>query len=422
MAWNSLEASWRSLIADRPLASEGPPFAFTTPDAPWDYGVMSAPLPPVAIGKVLRLRVRAEGGRIGFALAKPNGSALLSDEAAVGPEDGEVELCFVISPDYGSAAVLARNYDAPRAGGQILTAEVGERADVGEARLLGAAPQGAPNDWPDPSASNIARRDEPMWPVSIGNTCEAKVQIARVLQFCRWPDTSQAAFRLQMLPPKRSRDRFGWDLLDWQGVPLPALLAYFDRDFEGLYEREDLLATATGVMHRRFGAEHFHDFEHLADRKAPGFTEAMIDQGYAAGRARFDELAAAFRQHLTRPGPFLYVHVCEDIPNEYLTRQLLQRLASRSPDHRFHLLYVGFEDEDADLSALSAQVSKAYRPRPPAAADMTRWEGDYAAWDKALAPFDLLLPGEAPKTAPPLTEPQAPSARRRRSLFSWLRR
>ena len=42
------------------------------------------------------------------------------------------------------------------------------------------------------------------------------------------------------------------------------------------------------------------------------------------------------------------------------------------------------------------------------------WEGDYAAWDKALAPFTLLLPGESPSQTP------EPAPERRPGLLSRL--
>jgi hypothetical protein len=398
MAWTSLKTPWRSLVAGHVLADPLPPFNFVTPAADWDYGAISDPLPSEA--QAVALTVRAQAGRIGVALSTPNGSRLLSEEIAVAPDQGEVEMVFALDAAE-PAVVLVRNYGEGGARGAVLRAEAGSR----EAAALrqGAARAGAArvvtDDGLPTSPSNVARADEPMWPVSLGNTCEAKVQIARVMQFQRWPATSQAAFRLQMLPPRRSAEVFGWDLFDWQGTPMNALLAYLENDFQGFYERADLEARGGGVQHKVWGTEHLHDYEALTSKAEPAITEAMVDASYAASRARYDQLAEQFRHHLLQPGPFLYVFTCEDIPNETVVRKLIRALAARSPEHRFHLLLVGFEDADADLSALSDQVSKAYRPRPTRDPNLPpwaggAWEGDYAAWEKALAPFDLRLPNE----------------------------
>jgi hypothetical protein len=414
MTWTTLRISWASRVVGSPLASPVPPFDFRMPAVAWDYAVISDPLPPEASGGILKLRVRSKGGRIGVSLVKPNGSDLISQEAAVSAEDGETEVYFRVAEALGPAAVLLRNYGDEAAGGTLMAAMFGAGEDLDPAvRLLGPRDRSKQYRGPELAGSNVAAASEPMRPIALGNSCEAKVQISRVQQFRRWPQTSHAAFRLQMLPPTRSADRFGWDLFDWQGAPARSVIAYLEQDFQGLFEREDLQAINGGVLHRKWRTEHFHDFEGLTDRDNPIITEAMIDQNYAVARQRFETLCEAFRHHLVEPGPFLYVHVCEDIPNELTTRLLLQQLAARSPDHRFHLLYVGYEDEDNDLSSLTDQVTKAYRPRPPERSSMLYWgnlepwEGDYAAWDQALAPFDLRLPSESlePQSRPDARAP-----------------
>lgn len=404
MVWSGLETRWRSLVGDQPLTQGRPPFQAATPTEPWVYAAISAPLPSGPAPLAIKVRARAIEAEIGIALVKPNGSALLSQEARIAPDDGVREILFRLDPAYGPACLLLRKLSEDACIGRAEVLEVFSAPVDGLAEtLLG------PSDdylvYPDISASNIARADEPMWPVSIGNTCEARMQISRVLQFRRHPETSHAAFRLKMLPP-HAADVFGWDLFDWQGTPLTAVMAYLREDFQGVFERGDLAPSEIGVMHRRLGAEHMHDFAKWRGKGEPAFTQAMIDLGYPSARAQFDEMAEAFRRRLASPGPYLYVHVCEDIPTELTVRQLIRMLGARSPDHRFHLLFVGFEDEDSDLSALSDQVSKAYRPRPARLPrpGTNEWEGDYAAWDKALAPFDLLLPGESPsRSAAPVS-------------------
>lgn len=377
--------AWRSLTTAP--SERAAPFVVTTPEEPWGYAALSDPV-RAADGAVVSVRLRTDRGRIGVSLSRPDGSALLSEEAPVAEGEGLRDVRFKLLDHYGPARVLLRSYDAPFSTGELLEASVGPAA--GEDALGEAAP--LPLDlWLPISPGNIASRDEVLQPVSLGETCEAKVQIARALHYGRWADTSDAAFRLRLAPPARSGDVYGWDLFDWQQTPFSALRSWFDRDFHGVFEREDLVTDGVEVRHRSLLTEHTHDFVLLKPKHEP-ITDAVVDKGYDAARAALERRAEAFRERLLDPGPFLYILVREAVPTEREMRELIRRLGSRSPEHRFHVLVLGCEDEDSDLSALSEQVTKAYRPRPVVGSGAMEWRGDYRAWDDALAPFRLRWP------------------------------
>lgn len=397
MSFTPTAVTWRSHVADHPSPGAGLPTEIVTPPLAWDYGATTEPLTPTEEDGVLRLNVRGVGGAVGIAVLALSYGALLTQEALVRPEDGNLRLAFAFPKAFGPCRLLLRTYgDAGASRAVVLGVEVGRRRDLsaGERNDVHEAAAAVPS--PALSEELIAwtpGADELFTPISLGNTCEAKFQIARVLQFRRWPDTSDLAFRLSMLPPERSRDRFGWELFDWQGASLPGVIAYLNADFQGVFEREDLEPTGLGVAHRRLGTEHMHDFEFLLDHPAAKVTAQIVDAGYPAARARFEVMAERFRKILRRPGPFLYVHVCEDIPNDWLVQELVEVLRAASPDHRFRLLFVGYDDADTPWGHYATTLAdKAFRPRRWEKPFGRDWEGPDAAWDAALAPYRLIFP------------------------------
>jgi hypothetical protein len=224
-------------------------------------------------------------------------------------------------------------------------------------------------------------------PVSLGLTCEVKFQISRHLYFRKFPNRSEAAFRLTLMGPTLGSHMFGWGLFDWQTAPLEAVCAYLERDFQGVFEREDLIVENNEVWHQTLRTNHIHEFENI--RRDGVVLPEMIDVGYPGVRRKFDRLVDKFREHLRTPGDFLYVST--DIQPEPQVRRLIDLLQARSPEHRFHLLFVAFEDLDHDLSALRDTVTVAKRPRETGKSPGVIWEGNDAAWDAALAPFKLSL-------------------------------
>jgi hypothetical protein len=406
MTFSPLAVDWRSLTESTPSPGSVTPAVLSSPSRAWEYGAASALLTPDAEDGVLRVVFDVHEGVAGVALVAANYGALLTQEAPLHPSEGVTERVFVFPAAFGPCRLLLRTYDTNgpvRA--RFLGAQVGRRGDLSAtqaAAVLGAARQSGPPPPDAVAALSVAPRDSTFMPLSLGNTCEAKFQIARVLQFRRDPDASELAFRLAMLPPRRGEDVFGWELFDWQGTSLRAVLAYLDRDFEGLFERADLEPFKNGVVHKELNTEHMHDFEYLLDDPRAEVTPDVLDRGFAAARRRFDAMRLRFKDILRRPGPFLYVHVCEDIPTEWDVHRLFHALRARSAEHRFRLLFVGYEGSDSPWGAFAHAVAdKAFRPRSWDKPLGREWEGPDAAWDRALAPYRLAFPDGAPAGAEP---------------------
>jgi hypothetical protein len=225
-------------------------------------------------------------------------------------------------------------------------------------------------------------------PVSLGNTCETKFQLSRIVKARSQPGYSLAKFRLDMLPPARRAQCYGEELFDWHGTPFETVRRYLEGDFVGFFEQDDLEPVGGTVIHRRYGTDHMHQFEPLLKPERSGISQETIAEDYPAARARFDRLVDAFRKHLRSAGDFLYVHCCEDFPTRWPVEGLLHELTRHHPGHKAHLLLVGLEGEDADL-AMFPNVTKAWRPRTSGKPPEREWEGNDEAWDKALERFVL---------------------------------
>jgi hypothetical protein len=241
-------------------------------------------------------------------------------------------------------------------------------------------------------------------PISLGYSCEVKYQLSRALYMRKHPDGSEDELRNLLQTTERGQRSFERHIFDWQITPFAAVLEYLDRDFQGVFEREDLTVEDGEVVHRRLGTRHPHDF-HAADGV---LDEAAIDAGYADARGKFEHLAAKFRRHLRQPGPFLYV--CKEIRIYDEVVRLAALLRQADPDHAFQILFVGYDGEDQTLSALEGEVFKAWTPMAPDKEPGHEWEGHNQAWEEALAPWALTVHGgdritrtyEESLTPPPL--------------------
>lgn len=105
--------------------------------------------------------------------------------------------------------------------------------------------------------------------VSLGPSCEVRWQLNRLLA---------------MDPPG--------DIFDYQITPLPALFAWLERDFEGVFELEDLfIAPPHSADHRALKTEHPHVFHPAGDV----LTDAELVKQYPAARLAFERRAARWR-------------------------------------------------------------------------------------------------------------------------------
>jgi hypothetical protein len=224
-------------------------------------------------------------------------------------------------------------------------------------------------------------------PISLGYSCDVKYQLSRNLYF-RWhPDHSETQFRNMLFRWLDQPTRFRRHIFDWMIAPFPAVCAYLENDFQGVFEREALELYDDGrkVRHRDLLTIHPHDF-----RPGPEglYTEALIDQQYPAARAKFDYLAERFRRHLATPGPYLYVY--KEIPTAGAAVRLRDLLSARSPDHLFQLLFVDYRGAvNQVLNELGGQAVKGWLTRSCDKAPDRRWEGDDASWDTIFNRFEL---------------------------------
>lgn len=258
-------------------------------------------------------------------------------------------------------------------------------------------------------------------PVSLGSFCEAKFQICRKLYSDYYGKTSETGFRIQMMPPEHGQRQYDWHAFDWQRTPFPVLLDWLEKDFDGVFEREDLRVEGDFIMHRS-GSEHSHQFHGFSS----DWTEETLDRAYPSVRKAFERRVAQFRSLLTLPGPYLYVWTTSSqyegtdrAPTVDQVRRLLDQLGGRSADHRFKLLIVANAGKDEDYAELGDGVAKAYRVEEVDKTPTMRWEGNDAAWRTILAPYALTLHGrETPPDAAPVETP--PAAATGRGLFSRL--
>jgi hypothetical protein len=229
--------------------------------------------------------------------------------------------------------------------------------------------------------------DEAFEPISLGYACEVKYQLSRTLFARKHPDGQELDLRRMLMTNEYGQRSFERHVFDWQITPFPAVIEYLERDFQGVFERDDLTVENGVVVHRRLGTRHPHDF-----RPHEAMTEALIDPGYANARSKFDHLAAKFLQHLRRPGPFLYVFREVRIYDEAV--HLANLLRRKNPDHAFKLLFVGYPGEtDQVLSALEGEVFKGWAPLEANKSPDRAWEGDDDAWDAILKGWTLTVHG-----------------------------
>jgi hypothetical protein len=260
-------------------------------------------------------------------------------------------------------------------------------------------------------------------PFNLGGACETKFQICRKLSRDYFNKDSKTALRLQLAPPERGWRTFGWSVFDWERMPFSALLAYLERDFEGVFERADLELASEYVMHKTLETEH----SHLLEGYRADWTEDNLDSTFPAAQRAFNRRAKEFREHLLRPGPFLYIWSAGPFPQTLTlppiaqVERLLELLRAKSPDHKFHLLLVGSEGDKADYSSLDGLVTKAFRKSDPEKPPNRDWEGNDDAWDLVLAPYRFTFHDRGPPAtaaAPMAADP----TERKPSLFERLLR
>ncbi|WP_228989135.1 DUF1796 family putative cysteine peptidase [Streptomyces sp. DH8] len=170
---------------------------------------------------------------------------------------------------------------------------------------------------------------------------------------------------------------------DWLDLDLAAVRETIAADFANVLRPGLCEPFSDGACVRDRGSNirFFHDFR--APDGAP-LTPAVIAEQFDAVRAKFDHLATRWRALTASRSRVLYVH--QDAFDESGAPELTALhalLRARYPDHAFDLLWLR-RTPPPDAAALPPGVLWGTVPLDPG-----RWEGDDAAWDRALAPLDI---------------------------------
>ncbi|CAN5220291.1 hypothetical protein BH09PSE2_BH09PSE2_19130 [soil metagenome] len=255
---------------------------------------------------------------------------------------------------------------------------------------------------------------QPLIPIGLGVQCSVKFQICRHFYQRAHPHAGTEPVR-HALNQGTAGQVFRRHLFDWQVTPTAAAVEYLERDFQGVFEREDLTTPeAADVEHRWLRTRHPHDF-HAVDGVVNGST---VDAQYPQVRQRFEHLAERFRRHLREPGEFLYIH--NERPTPELAARLLAGLDTGAAGRSFQLLFADFTPESQALADVDPRISQvvlaAQIDKPP---DRS-WEGDDAAWEAIFARFPIRLEPDTPFSVnlKPLADPMA--AKGRPLHLQWL--
>ncbi len=137
-------------------------------------------------------------------------------------------------------------------------------------------------------------------------------------------------------------------VFDRQSTPLATILEHFDRDFRGMFEREDF-SLRVPIVNTRFGTSNMHGFgEDLGCR----FPEM---------RAEHDKLCRTMRNVLASPRKILFVI---EVDSRDFCDAVAAAIARRRPINSFQMV-VGVHD-----------------PHPAAT-----WKGNDDVWDRVLARY-----------------------------------
>ncbi|HVX35427.1 MAG TPA: hypothetical protein VHC71_04320 [Hyphomicrobium sp.] len=142
-------------------------------------------------------------------------------------------------------------------------------------------------------------------------------------------------------------------IFDWQITPAEAVVEYFDRDFVGLLDRDDLFRPEDGwVTNRKFGTRHPHEFSN------------GLQDGYATARSRHDYLCDKLCAIIGGAEPTLFVAQAKD--PETFHSEISFRISRRNPRLKYRLLVV---------------------PDVPIGSGADAWKGDDDHWDRHFSEF-----------------------------------
>jgi len=115
------------------------PQTVNLPASTFDFGGVGAPLSQATIeaGSIVRVEAKAVAGRVGVALARPDGGELASREQVITPQQGKTTLYFRTGAGMGPVVVLMRSADNAPAGAsvEIDKLQTAPQADIGSGEM-----------------------------------------------------------------------------------------------------------------------------------------------------------------------------------------------------------------------------------------------------------------------------------------------
>ena len=110
-AWTDVTMAWVRLPEQ--TVAGGLPQTFSIPASSYDFGGIAEPLPAslTDVPGYIRVDLTAQTGRVGVALARPDGGELVSREAIVTPQQGKTSIYLHTVPGAGPVSLLLRSAD-----------------------------------------------------------------------------------------------------------------------------------------------------------------------------------------------------------------------------------------------------------------------------------------------------------------------
>lgn len=137
------------------------------------------------------------------------------------------------------------------------------------------------------------------------------------------------------------------------------MIEYLRRDFQGVFERRDLIIVDGQVRNCRFGTSHKHAF--------PGeLVESQLEQLYPSARQKHDYCCRVTRSALENGYSTVFV-LCAPVVPEHLG-EIAELVKWRRPERRFVILQAPEGDHDDD------------------------WDGDHEIWARHLSGFTFTPP------------------------------
>lgn len=225
----------------------------------------------------------------------------------------------------------------------------------------------------------------------LGGQCVVRHQTLRHMFYRFQPNACADEFH-QYYIGKSSRIRLPSQIFDWQITPASAVMDYFSKNFEGVFELDDLLIddTQTGtqdvqegnqIRHRILETLHPHQFPHTAV-----YTRDALQQFYPEARQKFEFLSRRARRTLSSDGPILFVW--ENGQAEQSIRELVDLISKHRSGKPFHVAVVVDNEKESHIDFGPHVTIHSFKTHGNLI-DNSWWKGVDEQWEKMFNLYDL---------------------------------